>query len=252
MSAVGRGSQQADRSAPHGVPRLELRGLAVRRGELPVIHGLDLELEASSNAALVGSNGSGKTTLLEALVGLLPAAGEIYLDGSRVDLTDPSRALRQGIAMCPAHRGIFYRMTVEENLLVGGNTLRGEVLRSRVQKQLERFPGLANRRRVRAGQLSGGERQQLAIARALMIEPRLLLLDEPSRGLSPVAIGDLLDTVDLLAREGMTVLVVDQAVDWLYDRIRRLLVLTNGKLIADSASEGSSIGDLAKTYFDLR
>ncbi len=232
--------------------RLELRDLTVRRGELWVIRGLSLELAAGSSVALVGTNGSGKTTLLEALVGLLPATGKILVDGSPADLRDPDRALRLGIAMCPAHRGIFHRMTVYDNLVVGGHTLRGEILRPRVEQQFDRFPDLASRGQVLAGQLSGGERQQLAIARALMVEPRLLLLDEPSRGLSPAAIGHMLDTIDQLTGDGITVLVADQAVDWLYRRTDRLLVMANGGLIADSSCQDNPIESFAATYFDLK
>lgn len=235
-----------------GEPLVELRGLRVRRGELTVIDGLDLRIDAQTTIGLVGANGSGKTTLVEALAGLIPATGEMRLGGSPADLRNPRRALDCGIALCPAHRGIFPRMTVRENLLVGGFTVDRAHVGQRLAAQLERFPGLVPRLDLPAGQLSGGERQQLAIAQALMSEPRLLLLDEPSRGLSPAVIDSLLKLIQALAAGGIAVLVADQAVDWLYGRVDRLLILANGKLIADSVESTASIEEVASSYFDLK
>lgn len=240
------------RAEAPGEPLVELRGFRVERGELTVIEGLDLRIDAGTTTGLVGANGSGKTTLVEALAGLIPATGEVRLAGSQADLRNPRRALDHGIALCPAHRGIFSRMTVRENLLVGGFTVDGARLGERLKAQLARFPGLVPRLDLPAGQLSGGERQQLAIARALMTEPRLLLLDEPSRGLSPAVIDGLLKLIHELAGAGMAVLVADQAVDWLYGRVERLLILANGRLIADSVEGTASIEEVASRYFDLK
>jgi branched-chain amino acid transport system ATP-binding protein len=231
---------------------LELRHLRVKRGDLTVIDDLSVSLAAGATAGLVGTNGAGKTTLVEALAGLIPSSGEIYLDGRPVKLASPRRALQSGIALCPSHRGIFYRMTVLENLLVGGYSMGRKSLRERVQEQLDRFPALAARRDLKAGQLSGGESQQLAIARALMVRPRLLLLDEPSRGLSPAAIESVLAVIGDLVRTGVAVLIVDQAVDWLYGRVARLLILANGRLIGDSAESDRSFEEIASKYFDLK
>jgi ABC-type branched-subunit amino acid transport system ATPase component len=217
-----------------------------------VIEGLDLRVDAGTTIGLVGANGSGKTTLVEALAGLIPASGDVRLGGSQVDLRDPRRAIAHGIALCPAHRGIFSRMTVRENLLVGGFTVDAARVGERLTAQLARFPALVPRRDLPAGQLSGGERQQLAIARALMTEPRLLLLDEPSRGLSPAVIDGLLKLIHELAGAGMVVLVADQAVDWLYGRVERLLILANGRLIADSVESTASIEEVTSRYFDLK
>lgn len=240
------------RAEPAAEAFVELRGLKVQRGELTVIKGLDLRIGAGTTIGLVGANGSGKTTLVEALAGLIPSTGEVRLGGAPVDLRDPRRALDHGIALCPAHRGIFARMTVRENLLVGGFTVEGARLAGRLKAQLDRFPGLFPRLDLPSGQLSGGERQQLAIARALMSGPRLLLLDEPSRGLSPAVIDGLLFLIHELAGAGMVVLVADQAVDWLYGRVERLLILANGRLIADSHEGTASIEEVASRYFDLK
>lgn len=233
-------------------PALELRHLRVKRGGLTVIDGLSVVLPAGTATGLVGTNGAGKTTLVEALAGLIPSSGEIYLDGQPVKLASPLRALRAGIALCPSHRGIFYRMTVLENLLMGGYSTSRKALRERIQEQLARFPALAARRDLKAGQLSGGESQQLAIARALMVKPRILLLDEPSRGLSPAAIETVLAVVNDLVRTGVAVLIVDQAVDWLYGRVARLLIMANGRLIGDSAESDRSFDEIAAEYFDLK
>lgn len=237
---------------PSATPALELRHLRVKRGSLTVIDGLSVSLPAGTTTGLVGTNGAGKTTLVEALAGLIPSSGEIHLDGEPVKLASPRRALRAGIALCPSHRGIFYRMTVLENLLMGGYSISRKSLRERVREQLDRFPALAARRDLKAGQLSGGESQQLAIARALMVRPRILLLDEPSRGLSPAAIETVLTVVSDLVRTGVAVLIVDQAVDWLYGRVARLLIMANGRLIGDSAASDRSFDEIAAKYFDLK
>ncbi len=236
----------------HATTRLDVRQLTVYRDSVRRISNLSFALAPGTTAALVGANGSGKSALILALAGFNRSTGEVYLDGKPVNLCSPRCALHAGIALCPADRGIFYRLTVEENLAMGGYTLTRNVQRRRVQELLERFPNLACRRGVLGGQLSGGEQQQLAIARALMVKPRLLLLDEPSRGLSPSAVGILLSTIHELAGEGMTVLLVDQALDWLHDRVDRLLIIADGRLIADSDTNESSMDDLAEAYFDLK
>lgn len=237
---------------PPASPALELRHLRVKRGGLMVIDGLSVSLSAGTSTGLIGANGAGKTTLVEALSGLIPSSGEIYVDGEPVKLANPMRALRAGVALCPSHRGVFYRMSVLENLLMGGYSTSRKSLSERIDEQLDRFPALAARRDLKAGQLSGGESQQLAIARALMVRPRILLLDEPSRGLSPGAIESVLAVVNDLARTGVAVLIVDQAVDWLYGRVARLLIMANGRLIRDSAESDRSFDEIAAEYFDLK
>lgn len=232
--------------------RLELRRFAAYRRGIRRVSDLNMVLHAGTCVALVGANGSGKSSLVKALAGVLPSEGEVQVDGKPINLSHPAYALHAGIALCPVDRGIFHRLTVEENLSVGGYTLPRRVKTRRMREQLVRFPNLKHRRGVLGGQLSGGERQQLAIARALMVKPRLLLLDQPSRGLSPGAISILLDIVHALAIEGVTVLLVDQALDWLYNHVDRLLIIADGRLIADSNTNKSSIEEFAEAYFDLR
>jgi ABC-type branched-subunit amino acid transport system ATPase component len=232
--------------------RLRIHNLTVHREGIRLLAGLDLELDAGIVVALVGANGSGKSALVQALAGLLDATGSVEVDGVRVKSGNPVLALSAGIALCPSDRGIFHRLSVEENLAVGGHILPRKERKLRLSEQLGRFPDLERRKNVPAGQLSGGERQQLAIARALMTKPKLLLLDEPSRGLSPAAIGVLLTTIRSVAAGGATVLVVDQALDWLYQHVDRLLIMADGKFTADLDAHTQPIRDLAEAYFDIR
>ncbi|MEO5363341.1 MAG: ATP-binding cassette domain-containing protein [Magnetococcus sp. DMHC-8] len=231
---------------------ISLRQWTIHRQDVLAIADLTLALPRGQLAAIVGANGSGKTTLLQALAGLVPFRGALQLHGQPLQLRHTIQALRAGIALCPAERGIFHRLTVRENLMVGGHLLPSRaIMAQRVAHMLERFPGLARRAGVVSGQLSGGERQQLAVARALMMQPAVLLLDEPSRGLSPAAIDLLLKTLRELTTGGMTILLADQTLDWLHQHVDRLLILANGRIIADSAQENHSMEQLVIHYFGI-
>ena len=197
---------------------LEVRGLGVRYGPaLSVLHGIDVKVPAGSVVALLGANGAGKTTLLRALTGLLPfhggriTAGEVRLDGEPVGRASATALVRRGMAQVMEGRRIFAELTVEENLRAGAVTVRD---RRRVAaatgEVYEAFPVLAERRGGQAGYLSGGEQQMLAIGRALMSSPRLLLLDEPSLGLAPRIVSQIARTIGDLNRAGTTVLLVEQ------------------------------------------
>ena len=195
--------------------QLEIRGLDVAIGGNPILHGIDLRLERGTLSAIVGANGAGKTTLLRAISQLLtPSAGEIRFDGRSLAGTPPHLVARQGLVQVPQGRQIIATLSVEQNLLIGANSLPGlsDVdRRTRLQAEFERFPVLLERRGLSAGSLSGGEQQMLAISRALMMKPALLMLDEPSLGLAPQVVGRILATLRDLAAGGMTVLLVEQA-----------------------------------------
>ena len=231
--------------------RLSAKDLSVSHGGVEAIRAIAFDIAPGCTVGLVGANGSGKTTLLSALAGQIPFHGVLQLEGRPVRFASPREALAHGICMCPANRGIFFRMTVRENLLLGGYTLPRREAATRVEQLLERFPGLRARLNVVAGQLSGGERQQVALARAFVSRPRVVLLDEPSRGLSPAATGQLLLTAHQLAREGISIVIADQALDWLHQKIDHLLVLANGRIVGDSSITKDTLEELSARYFDL-
>ena len=194
---------------------LEVRGLKVAYGGINAVKGIDLDVHAGERVALIGANGAGKTTTLKALAGLLtPAAGAVRYAGE--DITGlPAHALVQrGMALVPEGRGVFARLTVEENLAMGAYLRETHDSKAAINADRDRayttFPRLAERRHQLAGTLSGGEQQMLAIARALMGKPRLLLLDEPSMGLAPIVVQTIFETIRAVAREGVTILLIEQ------------------------------------------
>lgn len=196
-------------------PLLEVKGLKVAYGGINAVKGIDLEVRAGELVTLIGANGAGKSTTLKALSGLLrPAAGSVRYDGH--DITGmPAFALAQrGLALVPEGRGVFPRLTVAENLAMGAYVREGRDDNTAIAADSERayatFPRLAERRHQLAGTLSGGEQQMLAIARALMGKPRLLLLDEPSMGLAPIVVQKIFETIRTVARESVTLLLIEQ------------------------------------------
>ncbi len=191
---------------------LEVRGLKVAYGGINAVKGIDLEVRAGEMVALIGANGAGKTTTLKALSGLLtPAAGSVYYDGHDVTGTPAFELVRRGLALVPEGRGVFARLTVEENLAMGAYIRDDKAaIAADCERAYATFPRLAERRAQLAGTLSGGEQQMLAIARALMCKPRLLLLDEPSMGLAPIVVQKIFETIRTVAREGVTLLLVEQ------------------------------------------
>jgi branched-chain amino acid transport system ATP-binding protein len=192
-------------------PLLEVRGLHVLYGHVHAVRGVSLAVRRGQIATLIGPNGAGKSSTLNAIAGLLrPAAGEVLLDGQPLTGLPAHQVARMGAVLVPEGRGILQRMAVEENLKVAAEMLAGRDLGERIEAQLRRFPSLERRRALPAGQLSGGEQQMLAIARALLQRPRLLLLDEPSMGLSPVLVRQVFEILTGIQREGIALLLVEQ------------------------------------------
>ena len=202
-----------------------------------VLEGIDLEVGAGESVALMGRNGMGKTTLLRAIMGhVRPIAGRVTFDGRDLTGRPPFVVSNAGIAYVPQGREIFTDFTVDENLLLGLLGKKGGA--GRVPDAIyRRFPILAERRRQRAGTLSGGEQQQLAIARAIISRPRLLLLDEPAEGVQPSLVTSIAATVSAVSRdEGMSVLLVEQNLDLVLTLTTRCLFVENGRIVDQSAS----------------
>ena len=213
------------------MPLLELRGVAARYGSLQALHGIDLSVGEGEVVAVLGANGAGKTTTLRAISATVQASGEIVFAGERLPRR-PEAVARAGIAHVPEGRGTFAQLSVEENLRLGAHVRRDRAgVKADGRSILERFPILAERRGQAAGTLSGGEQQQLALARALMQRPRLLLLDEPSLGLAPRVVADFFRVVgELNEKEGLSVLVVEQNASLALASSSRAYVLEVGRV----------------------
>jgi branched-chain amino acid transport system ATP-binding protein len=220
------------------MPLLELSALSARYGPLQALHGINLTVEKGEVVAVLGANGAGKTTTLRAISGTVKTAGDIVLDGTRL-ARRPEAVARAGIAHVPEGRGTFAELSVAENLRLGAHVRRDRRgVKADQRRVLERFPVLGDRLDQRAGTLSGGEQQQLALARALMQRPRLLLLDEPSLGLAPIVTAKLFEIVaELNEQEGLSVLVVEQNANLALERSSRAYVLEVGRIAVAGASD---------------
>jgi branched-chain amino acid transport system ATP-binding protein len=193
------------------VSLLEVSELSAGYGQGLVLHGISFGVDEGKIVTILGPNGAGKTTTLRAISGMVDTHGSITFDGRQLRGRGPDEIAREGIAHVPEGRGTFTELSVEENLLVGAYTRRDKDVRADVARCCEWFPRLGERRKQHGGSLSGGEQQMLAIARALMLRPRLLLLDEPSLGLAPIVTRELFKILETIAREqNITVLVVEQ------------------------------------------
>lgn len=210
---------------------LEVRGLNVSYGGIKAVRGIDLEVSAGELVCLIGANGAGKTTTLKALARLLPAHGKILYQGKSIAQTPVFDLVRQGIALVPEGRGIFGRLSVEENLLMGAYSRNDtSVIRHDLEKNYQLFPRLFERKVQQAGTLSGGEQQMLAIGRALMSRPRLLLLDEPSMGLAPLMVNKIFETIRAISAEGVTILLVEQNAKLALESSHRAYVMESGTI----------------------
>lgn len=219
-------------------PLLEVRALQVAYGGIHAVKSIDLHIGAGELVALIGSNGAGKTTTLKTLAGLLhPAGGQIQYDGNSLNDVAAHQRVAMGIALVPEGRGVFARLTVAENLLMGAYS-RDD--RHEITTDLERmyalFPRLAERRDQLAGTLSGGEQQMVAMARALMSRPRLLMLDEPSMGLAPLMVQKIFETIRDIAALGMSILLVEQNARLALQAANRGYVMESGAITLSGAS----------------
>lgn len=218
---------------------LNVEGLQVRYGAIEAVKSLDLHIAEGERVTLIGANGAGKSSSLKALTGLLPAAkGSIHFAGQSILGQAPEKLLRQGIAMVPEGRGIFARMSVLENLQAGAFLRRDNAQVQREMRQLfEHLPRLEERLHQSAGLLSGGEQQMLALARALLSRPRLLILDEPSMGLAPIMVEKIFQVIDDVCRQGMTLLLVEQNARLALQVTDRAYVMDTGRITLTGASQ---------------
>lgn len=213
---------------------LSFNQVSAHYGKIQALHQVSLHIEQGEIVTLIGANGAGKTTLLGTLCGDPRASeGEIVFDGNDITQWPTARITRASIAIVPEGRRVFSRMTVEENLAMGGFFADRQQYQERIKRVYDLFPRLQERRIQRAGTMSGGEQQMLAIGRALMSQPRLLLLDEPSLGLAPIIIQQIFDTIEQLRREGMTIFLVEQNANQALKLADRGYVLENGRIVLE-------------------
>jgi branched-chain amino acid transport system ATP-binding protein len=225
-------------TVPAATPLLEIEGLHVAYGHVQAVRGVSLRVAEGQVAALIGPNGAGKSSILSAVAGLTrPRRGAVRLAGADVTALPAHRAVAAGLALVPEGRAILGRMTIHENLVLAGERRQPRAaLAAAIEEQYRRFPVLGERRRAPAGALSGGEQQMLAIARALLMRPRVLLLDEPSMGLSPLLVKQVFAMIEAIHREGATILLVEQNARLALSIAHHAYVLEHGRL----ALEGSA------------
>jgi branched-chain amino acid transport system ATP-binding protein len=230
---------------------LEVDHVESRHGLLNAVRGISFSLEAGDTLALVGANGAGKTTLLRTLAGAHPAAsGHVRFDGADVTSLAPHKRVARGLVLVPEGRRLFQDMTVEENLLVAGRRARkGDWT---VERVLEAFPMLRPLRHKRASELSGGEQQATSIGRALMTNPRLLLFDEVSLGLAPIAVDAVYESVASLIAEGATVLLVEQDLKRAMAVAGRVLCMLEGRIVLDAATSQVTREQITEAYFGIK
>jgi len=230
---------------------LSVEKLDVAYGVIKALHGVSLHVEPGEIVTLIGANGAGKSTTLLTLSGLLkPKAGRITFEGQDITNLPPHKRVAMGIVQAPEGRRVFANMSVHENLELGAYTRKDRAgIKQDLQKMMEEFPKLAERRNQRAGTLSGGEQQMLAMARALMARPRLLLLDEPSLGLAPLIVRQIFELIRKINAQGTTVFLVEQNAHMALQVAHRGYVLQTGNVIlTDKASALMAHPDVRKAY----
>jgi branched-chain amino acid transport system ATP-binding protein len=219
--------------------RIAIQDLCVRYDGIQALFGVSLDVAAGEVVAVLGANGAGKTTLLHAIAGLVPIqSGSVLIDGDAINRWRAEQIVRSGVSLVPEGRRIFARLSVEENLRLGAYFVSAAVFRTRFEELVEIFPLIAKRRRSYAGYLSGGEQQIVALARSLISKPDVLLLDEPSAGLSPIATANVYRSLRIFARDSkITMLLVEQNVRWALELANRGYVLELGRIKLEGTSD---------------
>ncbi len=231
-------------------PLLQVEDINVYYGAIHAIKGISFEVFSDEIVTLIGANGAGKSTTLNTIAGLLrPRSGHIVLEGKDLATIPASRIVSQGMALCPEGRRIFQQMTVRENLEMGGYTRPKSEIPASLEEMFTRFPRLKEREKQIAGTLSGGEQQMLAMARALMSKPKLLMLDEPSMGLAPILVEQIFDIIKELHQAGVTILLVEQNAQMALSIADRAYVLETGRIaMTGEASALLKNDDVRKAY----
>jgi branched-chain amino acid transport system ATP-binding protein len=216
---------------------LEVEEIRARYGSIEALKGVSLTVEEGEVVTLIGSNGAGKSTTLRSISGLTPAsAGRITFAGEEITRIPAHEIVVRGIALAPEGRHCFARMTVRENLDLGAHRRRGPEIAEDLERVFELFPRLQEREKQKAGTMSGGEQQMLAIGRALMARPRLLMLDEPSMGIAPILVQRIYETITEINRSGVTILLVEQNANYALDVSKRGYVLETGRVVLANES----------------
>ena len=229
---------------------LNVTDINVYYGAIHALKGLSFHVEEGEIVSLIGANGAGKTTAMHTVSGLLRSkTGDITFLGSSIAKTEPHKIVRQGLAQVPEGRRVFASMTVQENLEMGAFIRKGTGIAEDLEKVFNRFPRLKERRKQLAGTLSGGEQQMLAIGRALMSQPRLLLLDEPSLGLAPIIIQQIFDTIEQLRKEGMTIFLVEQNANQALKLADRGYVLENGRVVLEDTGDALLANEAVRSAY---
>jgi branched-chain amino acid transport system ATP-binding protein len=229
---------------------LEVSALRAGYGPVNVLHEIELTADAGEIVVVLGANGAGKTTTIRAVSGTIPRAGHVTFDGRSIVSSSAEAIVRAGIAQVPQGRGTFPELNVLDNLRIGAYTRRDRGAAADIDRWFQTFPRLAERRDQRAGSLSGGEQQMLAIARALMSRPRLLLCDEPSQGLAPIVVQEMFQIIDSLSKdEGIAVLLVEQNANLAMEIAHRVYLLETGTIVASGDAQTLAADDsIRKAY----
>ena len=232
---------------------LEIKSIRVLYGKAIAVNGISLKIEEKEMVGVVGPNGAGKSTLLRAISAMIPSQGEILFQGERIDHLPPHEIVRKGIIHCPERRQIFMELTVIENLELGAFLRKDkEKIRKDLKYVYSLFPVLGERKNQLAGTLSGGEQQMLAIGRSLMSNPRVLMLDEPSIGLSPMMKNILVEGIKTIWKNGLTILLVEQDATLTLPLVERVYILEHGKVgLEGNSAELMNNDEIKRLYFSI-